>query len=223
MSFRVRPARAEDFEAIYEMAKLTGGGFTNLPPDKATLVAKLARSDDSFARVEDGQQGDMYMFVLEDPKEGLIRGIENYQVVLNEERITAAKLDRQLVKKAIRGWLEAQPGVAWVVDLQDLDAHPVPEPIRTMAINGYHRLRSGSMLIIFDPGWFFGYARTGTTHSTWHPYDTHIPMLWYGWQIRTGKTNRRVHMEDIAPTLAAMLHIQPPNGCMGQVIREMAR
>lgn len=74
MSFRVRPARAEDFPAIYEMAKLTGGGFTNLPPDKATLVAKLARSDDSFARVEDGQQGDMYMFVLEDPKEGLIRG-----------------------------------------------------------------------------------------------------------------------------------------------------
>jgi arginine N-succinyltransferase len=74
MSFRVRPARAEDFTAIYEMAKLTGGGFTNLPPDKATLVAKLARSDDSFARAEDGQQGDMYMFVLEDPKEGLIRG-----------------------------------------------------------------------------------------------------------------------------------------------------
>ena len=74
MSFRVRPARGDDFPAIYEMAKLTGGGFTNLPPDKGTLVAKLARSDDSFARVEDGQQGDMYMFVLEDPKEGLIRG-----------------------------------------------------------------------------------------------------------------------------------------------------
>ena len=74
MSFRVRPARAEDFNAIYEMSKLTGGGFTNLPPDKATLVAKLARSDDSFARQEDGQQGDMYMFVLEDPKAGLVRG-----------------------------------------------------------------------------------------------------------------------------------------------------
>ena len=74
MTFRVRPARGDDFPAIYEMAKLTGGGFTNLPPDKATLVAKLARSDDSFARVEDGQQGDMYMFVLEDPKQGVVRG-----------------------------------------------------------------------------------------------------------------------------------------------------
>ena len=74
MTFRVRPVRGEDFAAIYEMAKLTGGGFTNLPPDRATLVAKLARSDQSFARTEDGQQGDMYMFVLEDPKTGIVRG-----------------------------------------------------------------------------------------------------------------------------------------------------
>ncbi|MFP5329832.1 MAG: arginine N-succinyltransferase [Alphaproteobacteria bacterium] len=74
MSFRVRPARAEDYPAIYKMAKLTGGGFTNLPPDKTTLVAKLARSSDSFAREEDEQQGDLYMFVLEDPKTKKIRG-----------------------------------------------------------------------------------------------------------------------------------------------------
>lgn len=74
MSFRIRPARADDFAAIYEMAKLTGGGFTNLPPDRSTLVAKLARSDASFARAEDAQRGDLYVFVMEDPKEGVIRG-----------------------------------------------------------------------------------------------------------------------------------------------------
>jgi len=74
MSFRVRPARAEDYQDIYRMAKLTGGGFTNLPPDRATLVKKLARSVDSFAREDDEQQGDLYVFVLEDPKSGLIRG-----------------------------------------------------------------------------------------------------------------------------------------------------
>jgi arginine N-succinyltransferase len=74
MSFRIRPAHGEDFAAIYEMAKLTGGGFTNLPPDRATLVKKLDRSEQSFERLEDEQAGDMYMFVLEDPKAGLIRG-----------------------------------------------------------------------------------------------------------------------------------------------------
>jgi len=74
MSFRVRPATADDFAAIYEMAKLTGGGFTNLPPDRATLVGKLARSEESFSREQDEQEGDMYMFVLEDPKQGVVRG-----------------------------------------------------------------------------------------------------------------------------------------------------
>jgi arginine N-succinyltransferase len=73
-SFRVRPATSDDFAAIYEMAKLTGGGFTNLPPDRGTLVAKLARSDKSFARKEDSQGGDMYMFVLDDPQSGAVRG-----------------------------------------------------------------------------------------------------------------------------------------------------
>ena len=74
MSFRVRPATGDDFRAIYQMAKLTGGGFTNLPADRGTLVAKLARSDGAFSREEDRQEGDLYVFVLEDPKAGVIRG-----------------------------------------------------------------------------------------------------------------------------------------------------
>ena len=74
MSFRVRPAGPDDFPAIYEMAKLTGGGFTNLPADRVTLVEKLARSDRSFAREGDSQEADLYVFVLEDPKAGVIRG-----------------------------------------------------------------------------------------------------------------------------------------------------
>jgi arginine N-succinyltransferase len=74
VSFRVRPARGEDFQAIYEMAKLTGGGFTNLPADKGTLVAKLARSDDALARAEDVPEGDLFVFVLENVETGQIRG-----------------------------------------------------------------------------------------------------------------------------------------------------
>lgn len=74
MSFRVRPATGEDFRAIYQMAKLTGGGFTNLPADRATLVDKLARSETSFGREEERQGGDLYVFVLEDPKAATIRG-----------------------------------------------------------------------------------------------------------------------------------------------------
>ena len=74
MSFRVRPANPNDFDAIYEMAKLTGGGFTNLPADKGTLVGKLAGSENAFNKAEEGQGSDCYIFVLEDPGAGVIRG-----------------------------------------------------------------------------------------------------------------------------------------------------
>lgn len=74
MSFRIRPARPGDFDAIYEMAKMTGGGFTNLPADRDTLIGKLERSEGSFSREGEEQQADLYMFVLEDPKQGVIRG-----------------------------------------------------------------------------------------------------------------------------------------------------
>ena len=74
MTFRIRPASGDDYRAMYQMAKLTGGGFTNLPADRATLVGKLARSDKSFSRKEDTQGGDLYVFVLEDPKSRKIRG-----------------------------------------------------------------------------------------------------------------------------------------------------
>ena len=74
MNFRVRPAVKDDFQAIYEMAKLTGGGFTNLPPDRGALVAKLSRSDDGFSRDEDAPEGDLFFFVLENVDTGQIRG-----------------------------------------------------------------------------------------------------------------------------------------------------
>jgi arginine N-succinyltransferase len=74
VSFRIRPARNDDFEAIYEMAKLTGGGFTNLPADKATLVDKLLRSADAFSRDREAPGGDLFVFVLENVATGEIRG-----------------------------------------------------------------------------------------------------------------------------------------------------
>ena len=74
MSFRVRPASPDDFAAVYEMAKLTGGGFTNLPADKGTLVDKLARSEEGFGIEEEIQTGSLHLFVLEDPERDLIRG-----------------------------------------------------------------------------------------------------------------------------------------------------
>jgi len=74
VSFRIRPAANEDFEAIYEMAKLTGGGFTNLPADRGALVEKLVKSETAFSQEEDRQTNDMFLFVVENVETGQVRG-----------------------------------------------------------------------------------------------------------------------------------------------------
>jgi arginine N-succinyltransferase len=74
MSFRVRPVRNEDFDAVYEMAKLTGGGFTNLPPDRGALVDKIVHSGKAFEAEANEPGEDLFMFVLENVDTGQIRG-----------------------------------------------------------------------------------------------------------------------------------------------------
>ena len=74
MTFRIRAASPDDIRALYDLSKLTGGGFTNLPADKGTLVAKLSRSQDAFSRQDDAPEGDLFVFVLEDAATGRIRG-----------------------------------------------------------------------------------------------------------------------------------------------------
>jgi arginine N-succinyltransferase len=74
MSFRIRPARPRDIDSLYEMAKLTGGGFTNLPPDRDALNAKLARSAEGFAKAEDTPGDDLYLLMLENVESGHVRG-----------------------------------------------------------------------------------------------------------------------------------------------------
>jgi arginine N-succinyltransferase len=74
MTFRIRAARENDLRSFYNLAKLTGGGFTNLPAEKATLEAKLAASAAGFAREGDTPGDDLYVFMLENCETKQIRG-----------------------------------------------------------------------------------------------------------------------------------------------------
>jgi arginine N-succinyltransferase len=74
MSFVIRAARDEDLQHLYEMAKLTGGGFTNLPPERDALRAKLIRSHEAFARADDGEHDDLFVLILENAETGEVRG-----------------------------------------------------------------------------------------------------------------------------------------------------
>jgi arginine N-succinyltransferase len=74
MNFIMRPARQDDLQTLYEMAKLTGGGFTNLPPDKAALQAKLDQTEAALSRESDGIEEELIVLALENVETGQVRG-----------------------------------------------------------------------------------------------------------------------------------------------------
>jgi predicted AlkP superfamily pyrophosphatase or phosphodiesterase len=148
---------------------------------------------------------------------------DNYQIHLNDQRIEAAKVNKDELVKWLVDQLSAEPGIARAFALKDLNTIPLPARIRAMLNNGYNPHRNGDIQIILLPQHIEAYSAAGTTHGLWNPYDAHIPLLWYGWGIKPGKTNRETYMTDIAATVAALLHIQMPSGCIGTVIEEITK
>jgi hypothetical protein len=152
----------------------------------------------------------------------LIIGNYNHQLYLNHPLIDSLKLDEAGIKTTIVKYLSRQPEVSHVFELDKLMEVPLPARLREMVANGYSQRLSGDIEVMLQSGYMEGGA-TGTTHSAWQPYDAHIPLLFYGWHIPVGKTNRETYMTDIAPTLAALLRIQMPSGNVGSVIGEVVK
>jgi predicted AlkP superfamily pyrophosphatase or phosphodiesterase len=145
-----------------------------------------------------------------------VKAVINYQVYLADS--LGDKKDD--VTAAIMAYLQKQAYITHVVELEELAESALPEPIKTRMINGYAPSRSGDIQFVLKPGYFDGWDK-GTTHGLWNPYDAHIPLLFFGWGIGKGKLYRETYMTDIAATLAALLQIQMPNGCVGHVITEV--
>lgn len=154
--------------------------------------------------------------------DNLVTGSFNYQIHLNHARIDSGSVETAEISRYIVNYLKKQPAVTNAFELGKLMETPLNSTLRERLANGYYPTRSGDIQFILKPGFIEG-GPTGTTHGLWNPYDSHIPLLWYGWGIRHGKTNRETYMTDIAPTVSALLHIQMPNGSVGHVIEEVMK
>lgn len=148
-----------------------------------------------------------------------VKTVMNYQVYLNKKNIAAADKDAEDITDFIISKLKEKYYVVAAVAINEIGEAAIPEPQRERIINGYNPKRSGDIQFTLKPGYFDGGAK-GTTHGAWNPYDAHLPCVFFGWGIKPGKTYRETYMTDIAPTIAALLKIQMPNGCVGKVIAE---
>jgi predicted AlkP superfamily pyrophosphatase or phosphodiesterase len=153
--------------------------------------------------------------------EKAVIGASNYQLYLDHAAIEKAGRSVPEIAAVAAKELLQDTAIANAFPLSDLMTTILPVPLRNMLINGFNAKRSGDIQYIVRPGYIEG-GRTGTTHGLWYPYDAHIPLIWMGWGIHPGKSNKLTGMTDIAPTIAALLRIQMPSGNVGQVIEAIS-
>ncbi|MEJ2879715.1 alkaline phosphatase PafA [Pedobacter sp. GR22-6] len=144
----------------------------------------------------------------------------NSQIVFDHEAIEAAKADYNEIKRLTIAEFRKQAEVADAIDLSRVAESTLVPSLKMALINGYNARRSGDIYVLLRPGYIAG-SKTGTTHGSGYPYDYHIPCVFMGWNVKAGKTNKTHYMTDIAATVAAMLHIQMPSGCVGEPITEL--
>ncbi|MDX1956767.1 MAG: alkaline phosphatase PafA [Chitinophagaceae bacterium] len=152
----------------------------------------------------------------------LILDAANYQLYLNDKAIDSADADRDDIKEFIIHYLMQQEGILYAFDNEEINEANLPTEVKEMFLKGYNAKRGGDIQMILKPGNFYG-GKTGTTHGSWYPYDSHIPLVWMGWGIKKGRSTNQYYMTDIAPTLAALLRIQMPSGAIGKPISEVMK
>ena len=159
-----------------------------------------------------------HVLAKEYPEAGdIVKTVMNYQVFFNRDVIKSKQLDFDNIKQTVVNVLKEDPSVLYACDMAKASTESIPEEVKSRIINGYNRERSGDVVIILKPN-FYAHGMKGTDHGAWNSYDTHIPLVFMGWGIKHGATTKQTFMTDIAPTIAVMLHVQAPNGCVGKAI-----
>jgi predicted AlkP superfamily pyrophosphatase or phosphodiesterase len=152
---------------------------------------------------------------------GVIEESANYQLYLNYAEIAKKRGKTvQDVEDFLLKELNSDTTVLVAFKLSKTNETNLPAPVKEMFVQGYNIKLSGDIQVILKAGFFQG-GTTGTTHGSWYPYDSHVPLVFMGWGIRPGIVIRQTYMTDIAPTLGSILHVQMPSGNIGQAIPEV--
>jgi arylsulfatase A-like enzyme len=152
-------------------------------------------------------------------KNRFIMSTDNNQLYLDRTLLREKGISVARFTEVVREALLPLPGIADVINIDDLNNIPLNTYQLELIKNNVNAKRSGDIQILTQPGWFYG-GPTGTSHGTPYNYDTQVPFVMFGWGVNKGETLRRTSVCDIAPTVAAMLHILPPSGNIGLPLEE---
>lgn len=146
---------------------------------------------------------------------------------LNEKVIADKGLNLQEVEKAVALELMRIKGVALAVTRTDLEKNELPDTYLTRkALRNFNIKRSGNILILFQPQFFINHYNgevVSANHGGPWMYDSYVPVIFAGMNIKGQQISRKIEPKDIVSTLSNLLGTKPPSGADGEVLHEIVR
>lgn len=143
------------------------------------------------------------------------------QIILNHDLIAEKDEDLHEMQRYVADRLLDFRGIKESYTAANMRENEYTRGQRQLLQMGYNFQRSGDVLFITEPGYLNSSRYQGTSHGTGYNYDTHVPMLFYGWHVKPGSNVKYQRITDIAPTVAMLLNIALPDGATGQPVEEV--
>lgn len=159
-------------------------------------------------------------FSMDTFAEDIVLDYSNFNVYFDKKKMAEKGLELNAVKQKFKAFLMTQEQVKYVYTEEEIMANSGADYYLNMIAKGYDPVQDGDLVILDKPG-YIEYGATGTTHGTPYAYDTHAPLLFYGWGIKKGESHEKKLITQIAPTIAQKLKITFPNGTDAEVLEEL--
>lgn len=152
-----------------------------------------------------------------------VKGYVEKQVFLNRTLIEDAKIPIEEVQKKVARFLVQFTGVASAYPYSAFESNDFGNGNLKKIINNFSPQRSGDVIVTLSPGWVEREDDHVTGHTSPYEYDSHVPLIWYGWTVNRVTVTRKVNMTDIAVTLSSLCRVPYPNASTGEPMFELFR
>ena len=152
--------------------------------------------------------------------ENVIKKVDNNNVYFNYEVMSNKKIDKTELIEQVKDQLYILNFIKSAFSEKEILAGTSGNYFKNMIAAGYDVKQNGDIVFVPEPG-YITYKSTGTTHGSAYNYDTHVPGLFFGWGVKSGRTPTRKTITQIAPTISQLIQIGMPSGSTSEVLHEV--
>jgi len=149
--------------------------------------------------------------VFDDELKKFIKNISNYNIYLDTDKILQSNYTISDIKNTIKNEFKKEPWVYDVIDFDHLDEavmYSDDYALNMIYYNSYPELR-GDLAFFVKPLWHKK-SSSASNHGSFRTYDTHVPIILFGYGIKKDISYIKINVKDIAPTISTILGISFP-------------